>query len=142
MQEIGLAAEALVFCDDAGIEVAGLLDFYLWGSGQALYNHFCIHLTQQTVWYEYWLTTHPEYTTILSFIESLAFARRLEATDPRDHVFAFLGHPAALQFPLGHEATADMNYGSIESFRTKPLIQLDYTKSLEDIYTEFAAKDF
>ena len=37
MQEIGLAAEALVFCD-AEIEAAELLDFYLWvmGSGQAL----------------------------------------------------------------------------------------------------------
>ena len=30
MQEIGLAAEALVFCDDAEIEAAELLDFYLW----------------------------------------------------------------------------------------------------------------
>ena len=51
MQEIGLAAEALVFCGDAEIEAAELLDFYLWvmGSSQALYNHFCIHFTQQTV---------------------------------------------------------------------------------------------
>ena len=55
MQEIGLAAEALVFCGDAEIEAAEPLDLYLWamGSGQAFYNQFCIHFTQQTIWYEY-----------------------------------------------------------------------------------------
>lgn len=77
-----------------------------------------------------------------TFIEILAFARHLEATDLRDHVFAFLGHPAALQFPLGHEATADMDYGSVISLGPKPLIQPDYTKSLGEIYTEFAVKTF
>ena len=66
MQEIGLAAEALVFCGDVEVEAAELLDFYLWimGSGQALYNHFFIRLTQQPVWYECWLATRPEYKTV------------------------------------------------------------------------------
>ena len=149
-QEIGLAAEALVFCGDDEIEAAELLDFYLWAMGpdQALYSHFCIYLTPQTVWYEYWLATRPEYKTVaeksakLYFIEILAFAKHLEATDPRDHVFAFLGHPAALQFPLGHEATADIDYESVISLGTKLLIQPDYTKSLGEIYTEFAVKIF
>lgn len=150
MQEIGLAAEALVFCGDAEIEAAELLDFYLWvmGSGQALYNHFFIHLTQQTVWYEYWLATRPEYKTVaekstkLSFIEVLAFARRLEATGPRGHVFTFLGHPAALRFLLGREAAAGVGYGSIISLGTKPLIQPDYAKSLGEIYTGFVVEVF
>lgn len=140
----------MVFCGDTEIEAAELLDFYLWvmGSGQALYNHFFIHLTQQTVWYEYWLATRPEYKTVaekstkLSFIKILAFARRLEATGPRGHVFAFLGHPAALRFLLGREAAADVGYGSIISLGTKPLIQPDYAKSLGEIYTGFAVEVF
>ena len=35
-----------------------------------------------------------------------------------------------------------MDYGSIISLGTKPLIQPDYAKSLRDIYTELAVKIF
>ncbi|OCL09838.1 HET-domain-containing protein [Glonium stellatum] len=148
MQEVGLAADALFFCGDAEIEAIELLEFFLslLGSGQALYDHFSLNLSQVNIWTEYWTITRPEYMSIaekspdLSFVQILADARHLNATDPRDYIFAFLGHPTAMQFPPGQEARAGMDYGSIMSLKIGLLIQPDYTKSVQEVYTEFAVK--
>jgi hypothetical protein len=68
-------------------------------------------------------TTPPmEELFLPNFLEVLLRASRLQASDPRDLVFAFLGHPAAL---VG---------GS-------PIIKADYTKTIEEVYTQAAAAE-
>jgi hypothetical protein len=57
----------------------------------------------------------------VSFTEVLHIGRRLEATDHRDYVFAFLGHPSALNPQTG-----------------EILLNPDYNKSLLDVYYETA----
>lgn len=51
----------------------------------------------------------------------LHFSRQLQASDPRDHVYAFLGHPSAR-----HPRTG------------KPIIIPDYTKGLSQVTLDFA----
>jgi hypothetical protein len=68
-------------------------------------------------------TTPPKEELFLpNFLEVLLRASRLQASDSRDLVFAFLGHPAAL---VG---------GS-------PIIKADYTKTIEEVYTQAAAAE-
>ncbi|KAL7781173.1 heterokaryon incompatibility domain-containing protein [Trichoderma afarasin] len=57
----------------------------------------------------------------VSFTEVLHIGRRFEATDHRDYVFAFLGHPSALNPQTG-----------------EILLNPDYNKSLLDVYYETA----
>ncbi|KAK0762947.1 LOW QUALITY PROTEIN: hypothetical protein N5P37_004473, partial [Trichoderma harzianum] len=57
----------------------------------------------------------------VSFTEVLHMGRRFEATDHRDYVFAFLGHPSALNPQTG-----------------EILLNPDYNKSLLDVYYETA----
>jgi hypothetical protein len=55
-----------------------------------------------------------------NFVTVLSAARVLEATDGRDHIYAFLGSPYA-QSPSG-----------------KPLVEVDYTKSTEEVHMDTA----
>lgn len=57
------------------------------------------------------------------FIYELHRARSLGAIDPRDHVFAFLGHYSAR---TGIDGT--------------PILEANYTKSTEEIYHEVAIR--
>ncbi|KAH7153104.1 heterokaryon incompatibility protein-domain-containing protein [Dactylonectria macrodidyma] len=59
-----------------------------------------------------------------SFIHQLHRARHLRAKDPRDHVYAFLGH---FSIQRGSKALAEL--------------KADYSRSIEDIFYEVAARE-
>lgn len=59
----------------------------------------------------------------LHFAYELHRARWQRCNDPRDHIFALLGHPAAFDPAIG-----------------KRWIEADYTKELEDVYHETAMR--
>ena len=59
-----------------------------------------------------------------NFMYELHRARHLKVTDPRDRVFAFLGHYS-------------IRYGSNEALR---MLQADYTKTVEEVYVDAATR--
>lgn len=59
----------------------------------------------------------------LNFTYELHRARWQLASDPRDHIFALLGHPAALEGPDGAR-----------------VIEANYTKPAKDVYHDLAVR--
>ena len=59
-----------------------------------------------------------------TLLDILCDGRMYEATDPRDHVYAFLSHPTAVAHAQGGHTLVDINYD----------------KSVDDVYTELATR--
>lgn len=122
IQEVGLAAHAKLFWGNSGFsldwsEIArfcAFMDDY----GASVINHLqlkcwvCNHIN--LVW-----ATKPDGTPRFNFVEVLHWARVHECTDPRDYIYALLGHPSA------------MIEGSL-------IVQPNYTVSMVEAYTELA----
>lgn len=124
MQEIGVAHEATVFCEDASIA---------WKDLSRAYHILCEQIEVES----------PDFMRLpviqlrdiralrawkhdlgMSFLDLLSLASRRHATDARDKVFALLSHPTAL---------VD------ESNRSRELlIEPDYSKDVVDVYTDTA----
>jgi hypothetical protein len=124
MQEIGLASKATL----------------IWGSSQIDWLHIfrAIDLLHERI-SELWSRPYgARFRQVLHlyhwrsaadrpFLEVLDMAAMCDTTDPKDQVFALLSHPSA-RLKKSYEARAEL------------LVEADYTRSVEDVYTVFATR--
>jgi hypothetical protein len=141
IQELGLARDAWLICGRAEIKLDDYLPFVRWivRKGQLICAKFGIDLRSQYLATEYWLSTRtPDDIVHLSFLEVLEATRSVKCTNPRDYVYAFLGHPSAFEAHPGDErpyVDYERNYFAVDH---KPIIRPDYTKTVAEVYTELA----
>jgi hypothetical protein len=141
IQEIGLARDAYLICGRTEIKLDDYLPFIRWivRKGQLVCDKFGIDLSSQYLATEYWLSTRtPEDIVHMSFLQVLEATRSVNCTNPRDCVYAFLGHPSAFEAHPGDErpyVDYEQNYFAVDR---KPIIKSDYTKSVAEVYTESA----
>ncbi|KAK3307765.1 heterokaryon incompatibility protein-domain-containing protein [Chaetomium strumarium] len=127
VQEIGTRAPATLFWGDAHIDWE-----VLFAVCHALtdYHHLRAHVDVQTpkIKYLYRRFIEPppasRHANRFSFLYELHRARHLVATDPRDKVFAMLGH-----YSIRHSANKELRS-----------LRPDYNQRVEDIYTDVATR--
>lgn len=148
MQEVGLATIATAFWGSSYVEFHEIGEFIHF----ATENHHLARIIRQdikdiisgppyyalhNVWSTYdkkssWVSRNPELSkrvtwmtenTKIDFVLVLEASRKLNATNHLDHVFAFLGHPKALQ-----------------PGKNKTLVQADYNSDLETLHHSLASK--
>ncbi|KAF2497497.1 HET-domain-containing protein [Lophium mytilinum] len=138
LQEVGLASFATIMYGDSTMNWSelvklALLDMFrkdLWhlrgelrtgkivSAYRALWNSYGNHQSWRSEVTTMEQGFRPFPVTILDI---LSIARFFEATDSRDYIYAFLGHPYA-RLPDGSQ-----------------FVEVDYTKSVEDVYFEAAS---
>lgn len=122
-QEIGTEAPAEVLWGDITIDweflhsIASTL-----GDSYALWRKHQVRVSSVTHLYRRFIET-PDTTHRRNFVYELHRARDFEASDPRDHVFALLGHYSA------RSGTDD-----------RPIIEPDYNNHVDLIYHETAIR--
>ncbi len=124
LQEIGTDAPSELYWGDAVLDWADVsaAASLLKDHGYALRREYDLLVWKP--WYMDKLFSPSEYMSkALCFTFELHRARWQVASDPRDHIFALLGHPAARGGP---DAAV--------------VPQADYTKSVEDVYLDFTAR--
>ncbi|KAG6364128.1 hypothetical protein INS49_005726 [Diaporthe citri] len=114
IQEVGLARDPRVLYGRCEFGYRDMLRVMKWAGCQTWILQFAIpSLLVHREWHDWTQPNHP-----LSFIDLLNHGALLDCSDPRDHVYAFLGHPLARN-----------EDGS-------PLIFPDYVKSVEQLYLD------
>jgi len=135
VQEAALATEARVLYGPAEIAWRDLLKVHLWLDLKARFvwreHKLFLHDVHQS---EYWsLSSIPQ---PIKFVELLARAKRLDCSDARDRVYAFLGLPLAQVGPkdcVVVEPDYDNNY--LEGYREFALQWLKHTHDLHLLST-------
>jgi len=95
---------------------------FMMGPGDQLGARYKLRISHvPPIWDQY--NPHSPHNSISTFLSSLSFARPLSASNPRDKIYAFLGHPS-LRIP-----------------KRKPfIIEVHYEWSVAEVYTDFAAQ--
>lgn len=110
IQEVGLARRARILYGDFDIDWRALMDVLYWLQDRGeplLYRYRIKGPSTEYFWRSYYFGQ--------SFLDLLGAAhRKRQASDPRDFIYAFLGHPS---IPVE--------------------VLPDYTKSVQDIYLDF-----
>lgn len=129
VQEIGTAAPATLYWGDVEIdwEVLSLVTGVLGENYHHLRSRF--NILTPNIRYLYQRFVEPDEDNDInsdraSFIYELHRARHLLAKDPRDHVYAFLGH---FSLHAGGKALSEL--------------EPDYGKSIEDVYYDVATRE-
>ena len=141
LQEIGLARSAMILYGKSSMDWSQLVELMLFITSRVDVGAHTGLILSGKIWDVYediWCTFKNEtswrnelpLTKSLNqahgsqcFTEILNVARHYQATDPRDHVYAFWGHPSA-----AHRA----GEGS-------QLLSVNYTMSVDDVYLEIAS---
>lgn len=126
LQEVGVAKDPQVFYGDAEFSYRDLMKLIKWMRRCAsnLETRAGIFwLTIHTDW-EYWLPDWRAHATEANYtlVDFLGHARGLSCKEPKDHIYAFLGHPLT-----------QLEDGS------GPIIKPDYEKDTRVVYREMAA---
>lgn len=142
LQEVGLARSATIYYGRASLEWSQLVEFMLFVASRADVGTHVGNVKSGTIWdvfEDIWCSFGNETSwrnelpltrslnrvgSVQSFVNILAVTRPYHATNQRDHVYAFLGHPTA----TGGTA----NKGSI--------VTVDYKKSTDDVYLATATR--
>jgi len=132
VQEIGLAREGTIFYGEEQFDWDQLIMVIAWVSqiGPNIANKTGIFYRNPQTLLRLWTSYRPESRTEYAlrsapstFLEVLRHARtKYEASDLRDHLYAFLGHPTAEK-------------EGILSF-----VEPDYEKAVEEIFLDFTLK--
>ncbi|KAH8769679.1 heterokaryon incompatibility protein-domain-containing protein [Hyaloscypha sp. PMI_1271] len=126
VQEIGMAKSILAMIGDASIDFVDLIRFILRLERRTmLMDQLGLFIAGKSNVY----TTFPARSKELNgevdgdydFLEMLEVTRNQKASDPRDYVYALLGHPSA-------------------SVNGVPIVEPDYNKSPEELYFEVTMK--
>ena len=142
VQESAIAEECRVYWGSASIDVADVLEICVWlsrrhdfkwtirnvvgefncpsGSIIEAYLHYNTHRTKRWQQSRMGLANSATHSRQSTFTMLLRGSRLLEASDPRDHVYAFLGCPAAI----------DSN--------GRTFVEADYTSSIDDLNLRLA----
>lgn len=114
IQEVGLARDPRVLYGRCEFGYRDMLRVMRWAGCQTWILQFAIpSLLVHREWHDWTQSKHP-----LNFIDLLNHGALLDCSDPRDHIYAFLGHPLAKD-----------EDGS-------PLVFPNYVKSVEQVYLE------
>ena len=129
VQEIGTAAPATLYWGDAEVdwEVLSKVSGILNQRYHYLRTRFSILTPNIRYLYKRFVEPDEDYDVFHnrgSFIYELHRARHLLSKDPRDHVYAFLGH---FSIHTGSQSLAN--------------IEADYSKSVEDVFYDVAARE-
>lgn len=129
VQEVGLAGRAIIRYGHSQIEWDSLMLLIAWlsaASGGDIRRKYRLSgWTVHHIWVSYKATTRKKTTSFpsYSFIDILSHnACTFKATNPRDHIYAFLGHPSYTKI-----------HGS-------SLIDPQYDWSVNKVYLDFATK--
>ncbi|KAH0558888.1 hypothetical protein GP486_004482 [Trichoglossum hirsutum] len=125
LQEVGMGEDPKVFYGDSVFSYRDLMQVERWIERCAsnLQTRHGISFLSIHIGWEYWTpdwrshSPWPEYT----LLDFLGQARGLSCREPKDHIYAFLGHPLA-----------QLEDGS------GPIIQPDYEKDTRAVYQETA----
>jgi hypothetical protein len=133
VQELGLSQRAQILYGNTFLDWQSIIPISQWLRfvGRTIIDKHRIHCpTVHTERKSIWRTTSAEghadlnkETADLSLLNILNHSRTLKASDPRDHVYAFLGHQSAK-----HPDTGQL------------MVSPDYTISTESMLLEFAAR--
>ncbi|KAH6885774.1 heterokaryon incompatibility protein-domain-containing protein [Thelonectria olida] len=129
VQEIGTTASATLYWGDAEVdwEVLSLVSGVLNQNYHYLRSRFAILTPNIRYLYRRFVEPEEDYDVHHnrgSFIYELHRARHLLAKDPRDHVYAFLGH---FSVHSGSDSLAEL--------------RADYSRSIEDIFYDVAVRE-
>ncbi|KAF2797108.1 HET-domain-containing protein [Melanomma pulvis-pyrius CBS 109.77] len=110
VQELGLACDAVFYCGNAYFSLLQLKLFkrFLRGTGSSFSSFYCLDTGSYGLAENYYNSTRGnmrlEYGSdpkmAETFLQVLERARTLECTEPRDAIYAFLGHPSAFKSQL------------------------------------------
>jgi len=92
IQEAGLARHPRVLYGDRSFEYEDLLSLGSWARECAIHQYSWLNLDLHIAWSQNWRRKIHKTET---FLDLLNHTRGLSCTDPRDHVYAFLGHQLA-----------------------------------------------
>ena len=144
VQEAAVNTDCRLFWGTESINVADVFEIHVWSQRNhdfralvqvfdkldedimAMYSLFNIHCHYETHGRDMWQTSRAAleweiaYRKEKSFIGVIRSARGLQATDPRDRIYAFLGCPLA----------KDKN--------GQPMLEADYTLSIDELHLRFA----
>ncbi|ORY05811.1 heterokaryon incompatibility protein-domain-containing protein [Clohesyomyces aquaticus] len=148
VQEVGLADEATFYCGESTFSRLELDKFVDWlsYSGEVVLQFYHINLRQYHIMNDFWKVTRgntrlelgsdPTYKLTHNFMAVLDSVRGLHCTDPRDAIYAFLGHPSAFKISL-LDSSPYMWYPR-NFIDRKTVIDADYDKELPELYYEVA----
>ncbi|KAI1092059.1 hypothetical protein F5B19DRAFT_238730 [Rostrohypoxylon terebratum] len=152
-QELGLSKEAYFYWGDAApVDVRDVFGFDIWmeGVGDAVRARFIGDASgvrgTRNLWLQYsrvtrsdWPGDPDEFMAKNPFLQVLVDGSNCNATDPRDHVYAFLGHPAARR-RHAYENDQSTDYEEIFNDVNSTFITPDYKRTTEEVYLEVAEK--
>jgi hypothetical protein len=126
VQEVGLGKSVIALFGDAKMEFDDLMWIAYWLRGEAaLANYFGINTHYSGVFSifpaRYKETLHESVWDTLDFLELLEVTSTQLASDPRDYIYALLGHPRAL-------------IGGV------PIVEPDYRKTVSALFLEVTIK--
>jgi hypothetical protein len=133
-QEIGTAAPAEVFWGDATMDWQTLYEVFniLMEKHKPLRARLHLNVNKVTYLHRRFVRPDNGKPHRSSFIHELHGARFCQATDPRDHVFALLGHfSAPMKAPGIPLLTADYGKSEVEVFYEVAVRLLTCTENLE-----------
>ncbi|KAI1134263.1 hypothetical protein F5Y05DRAFT_422837 [Hypoxylon sp. FL0543] len=152
-QELGLSKEAYFYWGDAPpVDVRDVFGFDIWmeRTGDVVRARFIGDAStvrgSRNLWLQYSRVTrsssladddHSMATN--SFLQILVDGSNCTATDPRDHVYAFLGHPAARR-RNAYENDLSVDYWEMCNSASQTIVAPDYKKTTEEVYLEVAEK--
>jgi hypothetical protein len=93
IQEVGLASHPRVLYGNLEFEYGDLMRLGSWARECAVHLYSWINLDLHITWSQNWRSTAKGQAN--TFLDLLTHTRGLGCADPRDHVYAFLGHPLA-----------------------------------------------
>ncbi|KAI1211182.1 uncharacterized protein F4807DRAFT_419295 [Annulohypoxylon truncatum] len=152
-QELGLSKEAFFYWGDAPpVDVRDVFGFDIWmeNVGDAVRARFIGDASAvrgtRNLWLQYsrvtrsdWPGDHDQFMAQNPFLQVLVDGSNCKATDPRDHVYAFLGHPAARR-QYAYENDQSMDYEEIFNDVNHAFITPNYRKTTEEVYLDVAKK--
>ncbi|KAI1100363.1 hypothetical protein F4804DRAFT_336310 [Jackrogersella minutella] len=152
-QELGLSKEAYFYWGDAPpVDVRDVFGFDIWmeNIGDVVRARFIGDASgvrgTRNLWLQYsrvtrtdWPGDHEEFMATNPFLQILVDGSNCKASNSRDHVYAFLGHPAARR-RYAYENDQSMNYQEMFHDTSQTLVTPDYSKAVEEIYLELAKK--
>ncbi|KAI0835056.1 hypothetical protein F5Y06DRAFT_143198 [Hypoxylon sp. FL0890] len=152
-QELGLSREAYFYWGDAPpVDVRDVFGFDIWMecTGDAVRARFIGDAStvrgSRDLWLQYSRVTrsngpgdNSHFMATNSFLQILVDGSNCKATDARDHVYAFLGHPAARR-RNAYENDLGVDYWEMCNGANQTIVAPDYRKTTEEVYLEVAKK--
>ncbi|OTA52717.1 hypothetical protein K449DRAFT_470330 [Hypoxylon sp. EC38] len=152
-QELGLSREAYFYWGDSPpVDIRDVFGFDIWMecTGDAVRARFIGDASavrgSRNLWLQYsrvtrsnWPGDNDHFMAVNPFLQILVDGSNCKATDPRDHVYAFLGHPAARR-RNAYKNDLSTDYLEMCNGTSQTIVAPNYQKSVDEVYLEVARK--